>query len=30
MFGLIVMEGMALSGHLSNINEISTYKEPLC
>ena len=22
MFGLVVMEGMTLSGHLSNINEI--------
>jgi hypothetical protein len=23
MFGLVVMEGMTLSGHLSNINEIN-------
>ena len=26
MFGLVLMEGMALSGHLSNINEIAVFK----
>ena len=25
MFGLVVIEGLTLSGHLSNINEINTY-----
>ena len=25
MFGLVVMKGMTLSGHLSNINEIVAY-----
>ena len=32
MFGLVVMEGLTLSGHLSNINEIAhmgTYDTPL-